>query len=131
MRDWPRPEPLRAVPQPADDERHAQDQQAVGEDRADQRRLDHDHQPGLEAEEPDEQLRQVAQRRLEDPRDGRALPRAQLRRSPRPTSEASIARATAVAPNVITGVPPPATRTAETTVATIAAPSRKRVCRSK
>ena len=50
---------------------------------------------------------------------------------PSPTSEASIASATAVAPKVITGVPPPATRTAETTVATMAAPSRKRVVRSK
>ena len=50
---------------------------------------------------------------------------------PSPTSEASVARATAVAPNVITGVPPAATRTADTAVAMIARPRRTRVLRSK
>ncbi len=65
-------EALVAVLQTADEERRAQNQQQVGEDRADQRRLDHRQEAGAQREERDEQLRQVAERALQHA--GRAGP---------------------------------------------------------
>ena len=73
-----RVEPLRPVSQPADQECLPQDQQGVGQDRADQRRLDDDDQSGLEREDRDEQFEQVAERRLEDPGSARSEPLTQL-----------------------------------------------------
>ena len=66
---------------PPSEERQAEDEQAVGEDRADERGLDHDDQAGLEAEDRDEQLRQVAERGLEDAGLARPEPMAELVRA--------------------------------------------------
>ena len=71
-------EALDAVAQAAGEERQAEDEQAVGEDRPDERGLDDDDQPGLEREERDEQLGQVAEGRLEDAGLARAEPVAEL-----------------------------------------------------
>ena len=60
------PELLGAVLEPADHEREAEHQQQVGQDRADQSGADDVHEPRLEREDADEQLGQVAQRRLQD-----------------------------------------------------------------
>ena len=73
-----RVERLRAVPQPADQEREAEHEQGVGQDRPDQGGLDDDDQPGLQGEDRDEQLREVAERRLEDARRGRPEALAEL-----------------------------------------------------
>ena len=59
-------ERLDAVLQSAEAEGEPEDEQAVGQDRADQRALDHHDQSGAQAEDPDEQLGQVAQGRLQD-----------------------------------------------------------------
>ena len=58
-------EPLRAVLQAAHDERQAEHQQQVGQDRADDRRLDDDQVTLAQREERDEQLRQIAERALQ------------------------------------------------------------------
>ena len=63
---------LRAVLQPAGDEGEAEDEEQVGEDRADERGLDDRDQAGLQREQGDEQLGQVAEGRLQDA--GRAGP---------------------------------------------------------
>ena len=76
-RDGPdrrRVERLLPVLQATGDEREAQDEQAVAQDRADEGRLDQDDQALAQGEQRDEQLRQVAQRRLEDA--GRPWPEA-------------------------------------------------------
>ena len=57
---------LRAVLEAADDERQAQDEQHIGEDRADERRLDDPDQARTEGEDPEEQFRKVAERGLDD-----------------------------------------------------------------
>ena len=67
-------ERLRPVTQPADEECQAEDKQQVGEDRADQGGLDDDDEAGPQREDRDEELRQVAERRLKDP--GRRRPEA-------------------------------------------------------
>ena len=45
----------------ADDERQAQDEQHIGQDRADERRLDNPDQAGAEGEDAEEQFRKVAE----------------------------------------------------------------------
>ena len=72
------PNALDAVPPAAEEERQPEDEQAVGQDRPDQRGLDDDDQAGLEREDRDEQLGQVAQRRLEDAGLARPEPMAEL-----------------------------------------------------
>ena len=74
-------EPLRPVAQAAEEEGQPEHEQGVGEDRADERGLDDDDEAGLEAEDRDEQLGQVAERRLEDARRARAEPVAELVRA--------------------------------------------------
>src|SRR5258705_7821587 len=59
-------EGLRPVTRPADEKRQAEDQEGVGEDRADEGRLNDDHETRPQGEDRDEQLGQVAERRLED-----------------------------------------------------------------
>ena len=56
---------LRAVLQPAGDEGEAEDEEQVGEDRADERGLDDGNKARPEGEEGDEQLGQVAEGRLQ------------------------------------------------------------------
>ena len=69
--------PVRRAARP-DHDHEAEHEQAVGEDRADDRRLG-DHQLALlQGEDHDEQLRQVAERRLQHPGDGRAEALAEL-----------------------------------------------------
>ena len=70
-RTVPALELLRPVAQSANDERDAQDKEAVRQDRADQGRLDDDDEAGLQREDRDEQLRQVSETRLKDPGHGR------------------------------------------------------------
>ena len=53
----------------ADDDHEAEHEQRVGEDRADDRRLRDDELALLQREDHDEQLRQVAERRLQHPGD--------------------------------------------------------------
>ena len=60
--------------QPANHEGEAQHEERVGEDRADERRLDHHDEALAQGEEADEELRQVAERRLHD--TGRGVPEA-------------------------------------------------------
>ena len=60
----------------ARDDREPEDEQRVREQRAEDRRLRDDDLAGREREEDDEELRQVAERRLEHAGDGRAEPRA-------------------------------------------------------
>ena len=74
-------EPLRAVAQAAEEEGEPEHEQRVGEDRADERRLHHDDEPRLQAEDRDEELGQVAQRRLEDAGRARAEAVAELIRA--------------------------------------------------
>jgi hypothetical protein len=69
---------MRARAEPSDEEREAQHQHAVGEDRADERRLDDADQARVQCEQRDEQLRQVSERRLDDARRARAEPAAEL-----------------------------------------------------
>jgi hypothetical protein len=59
-------EALGAVPQSPDDEGQAEDEEHVGEDRADERGLDDADQAGAEREDPEEQLGEVAERGLHD-----------------------------------------------------------------
>ena len=86
----------RPLLQAAGEEGEAQHEQAVAQDRADQRRLREDHEALLQGEDRDEQLGQVAQRRLEDA--GRArpevVPRCRCPRRPGPASTASVTAAT-------------------------------------
>ena len=84
---------LGAVPEPAEDEREAQHEEAVGEDGADEGVPHHDDEPGLEREEADEQFRQVAERRLEHAGRTGAQPHAQLV-GRTPTTDARDASAT-------------------------------------
>ena len=80
-RDQPgaaRVEALGAVLQPADDERDTEHEHAVREDRTDQRRLDDLDEPLVQREQRDEELRQVAERRLDDAGAAGTEPRAQL-----------------------------------------------------
>ena len=60
------PEALRPVPEPPDDEGEAEDEQDVGEDRTDQGGLDDADKPRAKREYPEEELGEVAQRRLHD-----------------------------------------------------------------
>jgi len=69
---------LGTVFDPADHERRAEDQQQVGQHRADQRGLHHGEQSGLQREEGDEQLREVAQRALQHAGRARAEAFAEL-----------------------------------------------------
>ena len=62
----------------ADHDHEAEHEQRVGEDRADDRGLGDDQLALLQGEDHDEQLGQVAERRLQHPRDGRAEVLAQL-----------------------------------------------------
>ncbi len=63
-----RAEALGSVAQSADEECQAEHQQDVREDRADDRGADDVVEPGVQREQRDEQLRQVAERALHDPR---------------------------------------------------------------
>ena len=56
---WRRPPTTNAMPE---------HEETVGQDRADERRLDDDDQAGLQREDRDEQLGQVPEARLKDPR---------------------------------------------------------------
>ena len=70
-RDHPRAvgaEPLHAVADAADEERDPEHEHAVGEDRADERRLHDVDEALVQREERDEELGQVAERRLDDAR---------------------------------------------------------------
>ena len=86
-RDLPA-ERLRPVAQAADQHARPEDQQQVPDDRAGQRRLDDLDQAGLEREERDDQLGDVAEGRVEDarrPAARSATPAARSRdRRPRP-----------------------------------------------
>ena len=62
----------------ADEERQAKDEQQIREDRADQGGLDDDHETGPQGEDRDEELGQVAERRLDHSGDGRAELAAEL-----------------------------------------------------
>ena len=80
-RDQPRPrrvEPLHPVPEAARDERDPEHEDAVREHRADERGLDDVDEAVVEREQADEELGEVAERRLD--RSGRAgaEPRAEL-----------------------------------------------------
>ena len=69
VRTGRRAEGLDAVPQPADEEGQAEDEQAVGQDRADERASGRRRRgPAWRREDRDEQLGQVAEGRLEDAR---------------------------------------------------------------
>ena len=66
-RNRPRPvrlEALHAVLDASGDEREPEDEQAVSEHRSDERRLDDPREAAVQGEEGHEQLRQVAERRL-------------------------------------------------------------------
>ena len=63
---------------PADDERDPEHEHAVREDRADERGLDDVDEPLVEREQGDEELGQVAERRLDDARAAGAEPGAEL-----------------------------------------------------
>jgi hypothetical protein len=79
--DDPRPrrvEALEPVPKPPDGERESENENAVREDRADQRGLHELDQAVVEGEEGDEQLGQVAERRLNSARARRAEAAAEL-----------------------------------------------------
>ena len=67
-----------AVPPAAGDEGEAEDEERVAEDRADQRGLHHGDEPGPEREDADEELGQVADRRLDDAGRGGAEVVAEL-----------------------------------------------------
>ena len=54
------------MPEAPDDEGQAQHEEHVGKDRADECGLDDSDQAGPECEDPEEELRQVAERRLYD-----------------------------------------------------------------
>ena len=105
-RDHPRRLPAEtqhAVAPAARHEGEPEDQQRVRQDRADQRRLHHGHQPGLQREDADEELGQVAHRRLHDP--GGRRPRADPPRwsVSSPIRYAIPASATAATAKVTTG----------------------------
>ena len=106
--------------QAADQERDAEDEQAVGQDRADERRLDDDDEPRLQREDRDEQLREI-------PSPDCRIPvaagdrRAPIWSVPSPTRLARSPSPTAVAAKVTTAGAPVRTRTNETTTATTAA----------
>ena len=70
---WRPPAPARA-----DDDHHAEHEQRVREQRADDRRLRDDGLALAQREDDDEQLGQVAERRLHHPGDGRARTLAHL-----------------------------------------------------
>jgi hypothetical protein len=63
---------------PADEHRGAHDQQDVAEDRADDRRLDDLLQPGVQREERDDELGEVAEGDVEEAADARAGARGEL-----------------------------------------------------
>ncbi len=67
-----------AVFETADEDRHSEDQQRVGEDRADQRALDDRNQPSAQGERAHEQFRKIAERRLENTGRGRTEVGAEL-----------------------------------------------------
>ena len=69
-----------AVAEAADEEREPEHEHAVCENRADERRLDDLEEAVVQREQRDEELRQVAQRGLDDARAARAEPRAELLR---------------------------------------------------
>jgi hypothetical protein len=71
-------EALDPVPKPADGECKAEDEDAVGEDRADQGGLNELDQAVVEREEADEELGQVAECRLNSARAGRSEAAAEL-----------------------------------------------------
>ena len=73
-----RVESLGPMTEAADEERQAKDEQQVREDRADQGGLDDDHETGPQGEDRDEELGQVAERRLEDARRRRPESLAEL-----------------------------------------------------
>src|SRR5205085_6463443 len=71
-------EPLDAVSEPSGEKGKPEHQQAVGEDRTDQRRFDDTDKPLVECEQRNEQLGQVAERRLNRARASRAEPPSEL-----------------------------------------------------
>ena len=79
----------------ADDDHQPEHEQRVGEDRADDRRLRDDELALLQREDHDEQLRQVAERRLQHAGHGRAEALAELlgreRHDPRQPASATVA----------------------------------------
>ncbi len=80
-RDHPRglaAEAQHAVVPAAGEEGEAEDEERVREDRADERGLDDSDEPGLEREDGDEELGQVADRRLDDAGRGRGQVIAEL-----------------------------------------------------
>ena len=89
-------EHLAPVLQAAQQEREAQYKQAVAEDRADQRGLGQDDETVAQGEDRDEQLGQVAQRRLEHARrpGAEGPPRLSVPSPTSPASPASVAAAT-------------------------------------
>ena len=62
MRVGPLPKVWVPWRRPPDNKGDAQDQQAVTQDRADQRRLHHSHQPGAQGKDGDKQFGEVAER---------------------------------------------------------------------
>ena len=70
-------ERLRAVLQPADEDAQAEDEQEVADDRAGQAALTTSIRPGLQREERDDQLGDVAERGVEDAADLRPGDRAE------------------------------------------------------
>ena len=71
-------EPLGAVLESANEERRSEDEQQIGENRADERGLDDVDQSGAQRKDGDEQLGQVAERRLQDAGGARAKAISQL-----------------------------------------------------
>src|SRR5207302_8685678 len=63
---------LRPVLQATQENREAKNQQQVREDRADECGLDHMPKSSLEAEDPDQELREIAERRLQNAGGSRA-----------------------------------------------------------
>ena len=73
-------ERLRAVAEPAHDERQPQHKNAVCDHRSDERGLDDPDEPLVQREESDEKLGQVPETRLDRPGRRRAHPAAELLR---------------------------------------------------
>ena len=71
-------ERLGPVAEAADEERQTEHQQGVGEDGANEGRLDHDHEARAQGEDRDEQLGEIAERRLEDASRPRSEPLTEL-----------------------------------------------------
>jgi len=103
-------EPLGAMAEPTHKKCDAQNEQAVSQNRANQRRLHDGDESGSQREDPDKERWEVPQRGLQDARRTRPQADAELL-VPSPTSEASAASATAETMNVSTLEAPAATST--------------------